>query len=259
MKTTRLLRTTVCLALLLLAGCVATPDDTRPPLSECEHGLYWAECGGTGEPVLGCDRETGDCRWFSGGVTARGHAVSDCPTTEACCHDQWPFTDFAPTGRVLEHARDQLSLLGNTMITRRGASSVISVADLASHVRWPVIRCEPAATPRFPGCEVMGEGATLAQVGKSILIRFDQVLLRIDMEITPAEALEQWVVQLFLFRAFSPRDGPPQLWCQNYSVGEELSVSGVLHLSTTDTSDLTTFHGRLDGVDSRGAAFTMEF
>jgi hypothetical protein len=41
-------------------------------------------------------------------------------------------------------------------------------------------------------------------------------------------------------------------------MGDEVSASGILHRSTTDTSDLTAFHGRLDVVDERGAAFTLE-
>jgi hypothetical protein len=255
----RLLDSTPALFIIALTSCVATPGDPRPPLSECEHGLYWADCGGIGEPVLGCDRETSDCRWFSGGETARDHAVSDCPVTDPCCHDEWPFTDFAPTGRLLEHARDQLSLLGTTVVSRRGVSNVMVQVGPVAPVARPVIRCEIGATPQFAGCEQLGVGGSLFSVGQSLVVRFNRVAFRIDLEITPGESPDQWIVQLFLFRAFSPRDGPARLWCQNYSVGEELSVSGVLHLSTADTSDLTAFHGRLEGVDSRGAAFTMEF
>jgi hypothetical protein len=251
-------RPTAWLALLFVGGCVATPEDPHRPLSECEHGLYWAECGGGGEPVLGCDRASGDCRWFSGGETARGYAVSDCPTADPCCHEHWPFTDFAPTGRVLEAARDQLSLLGDTVITRRGVSEIATVADLIAPIPWPRIYCERGATPLFRGCDSMGAGATLGQVGQSVVVRFERFHFRIDLEITPSDSLAQWAVQLFLFQPLY-RDTPPMLWCENYSTGEELSVSGVLHLSTADISDLTAFHGRLEGIDGWGAAFTMEF
>ena len=66
----------VLFALLTSLFTSCAPDE-RMPLSECDYGLYWAECGGDGEPVLGCDRGNGDCRWFTGGETARGYAVAD--------------------------------------------------------------------------------------------------------------------------------------------------------------------------------------
>ena len=73
---------------VLAASCVGgpvEPVDPRIALSDCPHGLYWAECGGAVEPVLGCEGELGDCRWFQGGASARGYTMSDCPATGPCC------------------------------------------------------------------------------------------------------------------------------------------------------------------------------
>jgi hypothetical protein len=39
-------------ASVVIVGVGCAPDG-RVPLSECEFGLYWAECGGNGEAVPG--------------------------------------------------------------------------------------------------------------------------------------------------------------------------------------------------------------
>lgn len=254
---TRLLYCGCATAMVVWAGCMSEPVDTRSPLTECAHGLYWADCGGTDAPVLGCDRETGDCRWFGGGETARGYAVSDCPTTDPCCHDRWPFTDFVPSGEVYGRTRDLLSLLGQGVVTRQGVSNVSIVPDLAEPIPLPRIRCA-AGFARFPGCDSSGAGGYVERIGRSVVVTFGFGTFRVELEIIPTESLEGWSVNAYSFYS-TLADGPPVLWCQNYSAGTELAVEGILHLNSTDTSDPTNLHGRLEGVSSDGVQFTMEF
>lgn len=247
-------------AMLAAAGCPVTAEDLRKPLGDCEHGLYWAECGGEGDPVLGCDEATGDCRWFSGGVSARGYAVSDCPTTDPCCHDGWPFFDFAPSGDVLNRARDQLSVLGQAVLTRQGVSDVSVAGDLGEPIPFPRIRCPPEMPGESPLCQNgSASGGIARHVGRSVVVTYDQFGYRVELEIVPSESLDDWSISLYYIWAFAPRDGPPALFCDGYSVGYELAVTGVLHVNTADTSDLTAFHGRLDGMTGDGVEFTIEF
>ncbi|MFO0680842.1 MAG: hypothetical protein U0234_02270 [Sandaracinus sp.] len=55
----------------------ATPA-ASPPMSDCEHGLTWAECPGalaSADPVLACDDAYGEqCYWFTGGLVAAGYS-----------------------------------------------------------------------------------------------------------------------------------------------------------------------------------------
>ena len=68
----------------MLASGVGAPVDRRVPLSDCPHGLYGAEWGGTGEPVLSCASDLGDGRWFRGRVTAEcDEEALVAPTDEA--------------------------------------------------------------------------------------------------------------------------------------------------------------------------------
>ena len=153
---------------LAVSGCA----DDRVPLEDCDYGLYWAECGGNGEPVLGCDRDTGNCRWFAGGLTARGHAVSTCPPTNPCCHSGWPFTDFSPDGTVREVAVEQMSLVGRHVAQRRSPNNDVSVVfDFTE---------EPRGTSEFCGllgCSTQAQGFPVV-VGSSLVFLYDGAVQR---------------------------------------------------------------------------------
>ncbi len=218
----------------LLASCA--PDD-RILLEDCDVGLYWADCGGNGEPLLACERDTGDCRWFSGGVTARGHAVSDCPTTDPCCHDFWPFTDFGPGGDLLNRVRDQMAIHVLGPVTRE--SSVEVVFDLT------------CGDPPSPGCP---RNAFVARSGSSVVATFGGGPIRWELEVVTGAS---WGMHLYRI-AEGTRDAPPVLGCYHYSHGRRPVVEGVLHLSTDATDDLEAFHGRFEGTVD-GVATTREF
>ena len=228
---------------LLTALCTSCAPDERMPLSDCDYGLYWAECGGDGEPVLGCDRGNGDCRWFTGGVTARGYAVADKPVLGGC-QEGWPFSDFRPDGSLRERVVRQMSILSGVQVEREGANDFPVVFDLA-----------PPIPPRCwdrPACIT----ARVDRVGRSVVVsRGDNVA--IQLEILPDETPGDWTMRLYRSECLCIR--PTELWCQHNYIGGEYLTGGTLHLNTDDLSDLDALHGRVEGVALNGQPFTFEF
>lgn len=253
------MRTTVLLCALpafLFAACVSEPPptvDSRTPIEECPHGLYWSECGGSGDAVLACDRETCDCRWFEGGVTARGYAVSDCPTADPCCHDGWPFTDFAPEGSVLAACREQLPLLEASVVSRRDTNEVAVSPDLEGETYPGTIRCVSGI---FNGCGVAG--GSLSWEGDALVQEAGSSLHRFRLEILPGpSSLLDWRVRLYRITSLH-FDGPVFLSCYNYAASEEIPLVGVLRVNTDRLDDLTAFHGRLEATTTNGVQFTVD-
>jgi hypothetical protein len=234
------MRSFVLLPFLFITSCA--PDE-RMPLSECDYGLYWAECGGDGEPVLGCDRGNGDCRWFSGGVTARGYAVADKPVLGGC-PEGWPFSDFGPDGRLRERVVRQMSFLSRAPVERESANDLPVVFDLAPP--YPT-RCNTGA-----GCL----SAQVERVGTSILVASGDRTV-IQLEILPGETRDAWTMRLYRSRRIGSMHSPVILSCLGFD-GSYLT-SGTLHLNTDDLSDLDALHGRLEGVGERGDEVTFEF
>jgi hypothetical protein len=77
---------------LLLVGCGGT--EAAPSIETCFSGDFFAECGGTGESRFAC-RPDGECKWFVGGTIAEDFSlVSECPATDLCCEDRWPFAEM---------------------------------------------------------------------------------------------------------------------------------------------------------------------
>jgi hypothetical protein len=227
----------VAVAALFVSGCA----DDRVPLEDCDYGLYWAECGGNGEAVLGCDRGTGDCRWFAGGLTARGHAVSTCPPTNPCCHSNWPFTDFSPDGTVREVAVEQMSLLGRGVVQRREPYNDLSVTfDLTGIPPGGIIEhCDGV------GCSRAAGGPRLA-VGDSVVVYYGSDLDRWLLEIIPGETAEDWSAHVYRFQAVTREGLTPPLACSDwYSASSSFALVGVLHLNTSDLSDPEAVHGHL--------------
>jgi hypothetical protein len=234
---------------LLMPACA--PDE-RMPLSECDYGLYWAECGGDGEPVLGCDRGNGDCRWFSGGVTARGYAVADKPVLGGC-PEGWPFSDFGPSGRLREHVvATQMSLLSRSVVSREGVNDVPVMFDLTGTTIRGLIRCNPD-----PLCSA-GEFVTVERFGSSVAVRQPaDPRVRWQLEIIQGQTRDTWRARLYR-TDMRFRDLPLQLVC-NESYGYDYLMSGVLHLNTDDLSDLDALHGRLEGTGEGNTEITFEF
>lgn len=233
-----------------VSGCA--PDE-RMPLADCDFGLYWADCGGNGEAVLGCDRQSGECRWFSGGVTARGYAASTCPSTNPCCHSNWPFTDFSPDGRAREVAVEQLSLLGFGVISPSSHNDVAVQVDLTDEPAGSIRFCDPAMR-----CVTWGGGTPLL-VGDSLVVVYGATGERWELEIVPGLTPDEWSVMLYRFVDHTREGLAPPLACSDwYSVGSSYLLEGVLHLSTDDFVDPAAVHGRLEASGSP-YTFVLEF
>lgn len=248
-----------CMSALLTLFVASCAPDERVPLSECSFGLYWAECGGNGEAVLGCDRETGDCRWFDGGETARGYAVSDCTPSGSCCDGSWPFSDYEPGERSIRRNLDaQMSLLRWGVVSRETENEVTVVADLAGETSVGVIRCGP---DMFPGCDTGGGWVT--RVGDAVVLnagaRWSESGGWHQLEIVPSEAPDVWTVRLYRFGAMFDEGQNIPLACGYFTTGLLVPLSGVLHVNTLDTSDVAAFHGRLEATTDTGVEFTIEF
>src|SRR5262245_49981161 len=122
---------------LSLASLVACGGGERPGLEECFVGEFFADCGGTeSEPVLACDHDGYDCRWFAGGRIAEGYVASDCPSDGVCCHDSWPFADWWPIALSV-----RLYGLGVYPWSRARDLSVAVVVDPEIVAGEPVFTC----------------------------------------------------------------------------------------------------------------------
>lgn len=247
-------RTDVLTLLVAVSLGACTPDE-RPLLSECEHGRYWAECGGNGDPVVGCDRATGECRWFAGGETAYGHAVSSCPPDDVCCLGGWPFDDWAPTGALLEHARDDLGTLKLGMASRSHPSDA------------PVLYDDLGGREHFTSCGVIDPGCLDAYlywrvraVGESIVLSAVDApwVAPLEIELLPDDGTGRHARIYVHSRGCTDcPDSPPNCGVNR---GEEFEItSGALHLSTDRFDDLDAIHGRFEGIGPTGLPFLIEF
>ncbi len=232
-----------------LAGCA--PDE-RMPLADCEHGLYWADCGGNEGPVLGCDRETGECRWFSGGVTARGHATSACAATDPCCQSNWPFTDFSPDGRTREETVEDLSLIGRGVVDRSSDGQVTVQFDLTEETPRRFEFCTGGSR-----CERGSASSAPFLMGAALVKVYGGTGQRWELEIIPGSRPTDWTVHLYRFIDNTREGLTPPLACSDwYSVSSSYPLVGVLHLSSEDLSDPEAVHGRLE---AESGPFTFEF
>jgi hypothetical protein len=135
------------LALAFAVGCAPEaardPIDEacggpRPALEDCAAlGVYSADCGGEGEPVLACDEENGACRWFAGACVAARHRASDCPASDPCCHatadGDWPFADgWMPTSTSVFAPyvlREDVATIGRTPVTATTPANLAVTVD----------------------------------------------------------------------------------------------------------------------------------
>ena len=228
--------------ILLMTACA--PDE-RMPLSECDYGLYWADCGGDGEPVVGCDRGNGDCRWFTGGATARGYAVADKPVSGGC-PEGWPLSVFGPDGALRERVVRQMSILSSEPIDREGSNDLPVLFDLAPPFR-------PRCTDR-PECL----SSRVGLVGDAVVVSEGDRTV-IQLEILPGATSATWSARVYRTECRCASDVAVYLTCGVDFFSRGYPTSGALHLNTDDLSDLDALHGRVEGMTDRGEAFTFEF
>jgi hypothetical protein len=126
----------------------------RPPFNECRQGFFFADCGGSGPPVLGC-RLSNECRWFVHGCVAEEYETSSCNPSRTCCtpnpergsHGFWPF--FQPSFMSDSEFAKQLSL----NLSAWGSAGW----DVERYMKIPV-ELEPTLAPRTPNVSCTGTG-----------------------------------------------------------------------------------------------------
>jgi hypothetical protein len=248
---------------LALLGCA----DDRMPLEECTYARYWADCTGntesTADPVVGCDAATGHCRWFRGGVTARGHVVSDCPPDDLCCHgtgaaDITPFESWSPGGAVRAQAQHDVSLLVAGVLGPEGAYDVAVVYDYVGVPDRALVTCT-GSPPGIPCGIASGPYPYTRRVGDALLFELGGVgppLPYLEIEIFPAGGAEARA-RVYTHNT-GPIDGPDPLCNPGWGGRAMPLTGGTLHLSTDAVDDLVSLHGRFEGVTEMGT-FAIEF
>lgn len=95
------------------------PGETPPSLESCTAGVFHADCGGSGEPVLACNFQ--NCKWFAGGCPADTYRPIACPLGEPFCvttvDGQWPYESGTFDPSFPPNMCDQVELLGNAVAT----------------------------------------------------------------------------------------------------------------------------------------------
>jgi hypothetical protein len=123
-----------------LAGCATEPDDAgcgslRPSLASCFRGLYWADCGGSGDPALACSELDGSCLWFTHGCVASAYRPIGCPVENVCCESSsagpWPYPDDWRPADMTQRLAEDVALFGAMPITRESPADIVVVADEA--------------------------------------------------------------------------------------------------------------------------------
>jgi hypothetical protein len=169
-----------CLAILAV-GCGAFGGadpcgGARPALAECESGLVWSDCGGSGaDPRFACHGS--DCRWFANGCVAEGFEASSCPASDLCCHAGSPY-EGAPTGseRDLGVSSTTLGWGVEPWDAARERNLSVVVGPTSSATR-PALTCaEASSLLEGSACQVapseihagflQQEGVTIAYVGR---------------------------------------------------------------------------------------------
>ncbi len=238
-STTRPERVTAFGAALLVAllpGC-----DGGPPLSECDPGLFDADCGGTTPPVVACERNTGECRWFRTSTVAANHAVSRCAAEDICCERveapvplDWPFEDWRPATEAarLRAVRD-LGILRYLRVEREQPTSEIAATFDAGLplLDAPVLEC-PTPTP---GCRPgPADGLTVPRyrAGRSLVLVVGTFLGRGEhiIEVSPSRVSDGLVARAF-WVTFALADSPTYSSVGCTAHGDSLDVVGSIRLS----------------------------
>lgn len=251
--------------LVLLSPCLASfaaalgcaPVDDRMPLEDCERGRYWADCGGDAEPVIGCDQETGECRWFRGGETAFGHVAAECSPGSTCCDAGWPFASWSPSGDVLERAANDLGFLHANDISSSYPTLISVALDHAGATEAAAFECESG----WVAANFMCGGLTYERAarldGDALLITIRTATNeRFEIDVSPATADGRHARVWRLVPG--PSDSRVDLRCGPGWGGAFAVESGMLHLSPTAFEAASEVHGRLEAVTD-GNAFSVTF
>lgn len=232
------------------------PAGVRPALEACSYGLFWADCGGEGEPTFACG-ESGRCRWFASRCLAASFVASDCPLTDRCCHPssdgEWPFASWRPPMLGAVRVQEDVGTIGATIVTAESPAAEIAVrpdAGISPSVPMRVVCSEPAVRVCYdaPRVERMREGS-------SRVLRFYTVH---ELEDLLVEVLESGRARVFV-RDRSLFDSPPLAICLARGEGRPMvEATGTLAVTTLDPSLWSTVSGRLD-VTIDGSRVEIDF
>lgn len=84
----------------VLSACAKPCEDLEQTnenfsaLASCVVGEFFADCGGTSEPILACalGGNSVDCRWFVGGAPPSPYVATGCTESDCCVNGEWPIT-----------------------------------------------------------------------------------------------------------------------------------------------------------------------
>lgn len=256
----------LALVVVALAGCA--PPDERPLLETCRYARYWADCGGNepdADPLLGCDRTSGECRWFLGGVTARGHEVSDCPPENMCCHGQSPFADWSPPpiGPSVDPEVGDITRTDVGLLTTEGFIGPAREGDLpvlTDHV-GAVDRVQIVCTGAVSWipCGPAVQYSTVSTSGDAIMVSIPGGRSALQIEIYPTEGADLRARVYYVYWR-SAIDPDPEGWLCGIGWGGNIVPidSGVLHVNAEGLTDPTRLHGLLEATMG-AASFSIEF
>lgn len=252
----RVARLAAALLVALAAGC-----DAGPPLSECDPGLFDADCGGDTPPVVACERDTGECRWFRTSTVAANHAVSRCGAEDICCEHPfgpwplaWPFDDWRPpTEAARLRAVGDLGVLRNVFVERGRPPAEVAVSFDAGLplLEGVVIECPRSRVGWCSGGGGPVEASTLTieryRAGRSLVIvlRPRVGVAEWIIEVSPSAVGEGLAARVFSLTLSAP-DSPTHLAVSCTAGGLSQEVVGSIRLSPDAFDDPTAARGVLD-------------
>ena len=166
-------------------------DGVRPEIADCFVGRDFAECGGTGDYRLGCQPDTGKCRWFVGGCVANGYVASACDWEDVCCVDGWPFAAGVISPERGPSVDDFLSQSERIPWNRTRGAAIAVTLDPTYAFTEAAYACDPPAgahhycadDPFYERRISVGSG------GSTRIITFEQVMeytgVRLEIEVLP--------------------------------------------------------------------------
>lgn len=231
-------------------------------VDQCERGLYFADCGGTGGPVLGCAEATGRCAWYRTACVPSGVRPIDCPPDDVCCRSTpdglWPYEgawrpeqDMATVDMVSDIAAMGWAVVDETTPSEIAVTVDPTVAAPASN--------EADCTPGT-ALDLCGDGPlmrpAIGRHGLSMVVLFRSLRVLSDwvyLEVIPSAPSHRARVFIRPSTDFA-NDVPTR--CMPFEMG---SVSGTLRLDTADLSSTTDVHGILEMNVAGGGAATLAF
>ncbi len=269
---------TFLLGVAVASGCAKAPaaleggvdgssmmacEGPRPgSIDDCQHGLYFADCGGTGGPVLACVETTGRCAWYRTACLPSGVRSIDCPPENVCCHSTadglWPYEgswrperDIATAEMVSDIATIGWAVVDDTMPAEITVTVDPTVEPPASNqaVCTPGAALDLCADGLLMRPAIGREGIAVVVLFRSMRIISDWVYL----ELIPSAPSHR--ARVFV----RPNDDDAidvPTRCLPFQMD---SVSGTLRLNTADLSSTADLHGILEMRLVGGGTATLAF